>query len=120
VAENDTAMGKVVPPDGLTGNMKVAVPPGWTDCEEPLPLVVRVKSSIVSPTAVLVTEVKLLSPLYSAVMECEPTANVVMLKDAIPAFSDAEPSGVLPSEKVTEPVGVVSEEEAVAVKVAAL
>src|ERR1017187_10275713 len=43
-AENVTAAGNVVPPDGLSGNVKVAVPPGATVCDEPLPPTVRVKS----------------------------------------------------------------------------
>ena len=99
--------------------MYVAVPPGCTVCDEPLPPLVKVKSSTVSPTAVLDAEVKFPSPPYSAVMECAPTVRVEMLKVAAPPLRLAVPSVVPPSENVTEPVGVLAEDETVAVRVTA-
>ena len=44
VAENVTAAGNVVPPEGLSGRVKDAVPPGWIVCDAPPPPVVKVKS----------------------------------------------------------------------------
>jgi hypothetical protein len=43
-AENVTAAGNVVPPDGLSGRVNVAVPPGETVSDDPLPPTVKVKS----------------------------------------------------------------------------
>src|SRR5258707_872646 len=52
------------------------------------------------------------SPLYTAVMQCVPLASAAVVKVAcIPArvpLSDAVPSTVLPSRKVTVPVGVAA------------
>jgi hypothetical protein len=78
---------------------------------------VRVKSSTASLTAVLDTEVKFGSPLYVAVMECDPTERVEVVRVALPPLRFAVPSVVPLSENVTEPVGVLTEEETVAVSV---
>jgi len=76
-----------------------------------------VKSSTVSATAVLDTEVKLPSPPYAAVMECDPTERVEMVRVVMPPDRCAVPNAVPPSENVTEPVGVLTEEETAAVNV---
>ena len=68
-------------------------------------------------TAVLLTVLKFPSPPYTAVMECEPTATVEIVRVAVPEVRLAAPRGVPPSEKVTEPVGVLTEEETVALSV---
>ena len=48
----------------------------------------------------------LLSPLYIALMECEPTARVLVLHCAVPPLNaTAEQMAVVPSSKVTVPVG---------------
>jgi hypothetical protein len=49
---------------------------------------------------------KLLSPLYTAVIECEATLNELVLKVAEPALSAFVASEVAPSLNVTVPVGV--------------
>lgn len=67
-------------------------------------------ATVVPPTSsMLGTEVlarKLaLSPLYSAVIEWLPTVNEEVEMLAAPALNGAVPSGVVPSRKVTEPIG---------------
>jgi hypothetical protein len=67
------------------GSKNDAVPPGSTDCVAPLPVlalpslpvltVPSVMEIIDSAKALLVTETKLLSPAYFAVIECVPTAS---------------------------------------------
>src|ERR1700682_2914075 len=49
---------------------------------------------------------KFASPPYTAVSECEPTASVDILKVAFPPLSVAVPRFVVPSLKLTGPVGV--------------
>jgi hypothetical protein len=61
-AEKVTAAGKVVPPDGLIGNVYVAVPPGATVCVVVPPVAERVKSSTVTATTALLMELKFPSP----------------------------------------------------------
>lgn len=57
-------------------------------------------------------------PLYAAVMECEATARVEVVKVAWPAPSSVEvPSVVVPSLNVTVPEGTPPLELTVAVKV---
>jgi hypothetical protein len=63
---------------------------------------------------------KLLSPLYLAVMEWLPTDRLDVVNEAIlPVPSVDVPSETLPSRKVTVPVGVPGEPVTVAVKVTA-
>ena len=88
-----------------------------TVCDE-LPMMDKVKSCTASETAELVSVVKLLSPLYWAVIECVPAARLDVAKVATPDDRvTAVPSAVVPSLKVTVPVGVLTEEDTVAVKV---
>jgi hypothetical protein len=62
---------------------------------------------MVCVTAGELLAVKLESPLYAAVMECVPTVSIEIVKVAVlPAFSVPVPSVVLPSRKLTLPVGV--------------
>jgi hypothetical protein len=49
----------------------------------------------------------LLSPLYDAVIECVPALREEVVSVAWPPLNvTAEPRAVVPSKKVTEPVGV--------------
>ena len=57
----------------------------------------------------------LASPLYTAVMECAPTANVDTASDAEPLATVAMPSAVAPSRNCTVPAPVAG--DSVAVKV---
>jgi hypothetical protein len=64
-------------------------------------------SVMVSVTAAEVLPAKFALPLYLAVIECAPTASVDVVKVATPLpFSVPVPSVVVPSRKVTVPVGV--------------
>jgi hypothetical protein len=54
------------------------------------------------------------------VIECVPAVRVEIVSVAMPALRFAVPSAVPPSEKTTEPVGILTGEEAVAVKVTTL
>ncbi len=114
-----TAEGKVLPPEGVIGRVKVAVAPGCTFCEAPVPVGASVKSSTTSLNAVLVKELKLVSPLYAAVRECDPAARVEMASVAMPALRFDVPIVVVPSEKTTDPLGVPAEDVTVAVRVTA-
>src|SRR5438132_6530541 len=50
----------------------------------------------------------MLSPRYLAVIECVPTARIAVVKVALLVLSNGpEPSGVVPSAKLTKPPGVV-------------
>src|ERR1700683_1825264 len=72
-----------------------------------LTLVLVPSSPSVWLTADDVLPVKSLSPPYTTVIECVPTEREEMLKLATPEpFSVAVPSTVVPSSKVTVPVGV--------------
>lgn len=53
-----------------------------------------------------VLAVKLESPLYLALMECEPSERLERVSCADPPVKLIEPSEVPPSKKVTLPVGV--------------
>ena len=58
-------------------------------------------------TAVEVLVVKSVSPTYTAVIECVPTDRLLVLKVATPEeFSVPVPIELLPSRKLTVPVGV--------------
>jgi hypothetical protein len=80
---------------------------------------VRLKSTISRLVAVLVSVKKLLSPEYTAVIECVATDSEFVVSVAMPEVSGTEPSGVVPSRNVTLPVGVDTVEETVAVSVTA-
>jgi hypothetical protein len=61
---------------------------------------------IVTGTAAEVDGALPASPAYAAVRECEPTARAVVLKVAVPVVSRVPlPSELVPSRKLTEPVG---------------
>ncbi len=90
--------------EGLADDVRlVVVEAAFTDCVK----------------AVDVLPLKLLSPLYSAVMECEPTASDAVVKVAWAEASNvAVPRVEDPSLNVTVPVGVPLDKElTVAVKV---
>ena len=61
---------------------------------------------IVSINALEVLAVKFASPLYFAVMECEPTARVEIVNCALLLESVAEPKELAPSRKVIVPVAL--------------
>jgi len=62
---------------------------------------------MVSATAADVLAAKLESPPYAAVIECDPTVSVDVVKVATPwLFNVPVPGAVVPSRKVTVPVGV--------------
>jgi len=103
-SEKVTAPVGVPPVDGLTAAVKV------TDCPEtegfaeeltvvetlPLPLVVEATVTVcVRPVDVL--PLKLPSPLYCAVMECEATDNALVVKEAWPLLRALEPRILTPS-----------------------
>jgi hypothetical protein len=64
-----------------------------------------------------VLELKLLSPPYSAVIECEPTDKEEVVKAATPPVRDPVPNVTVPSLNVTVPVGVPPVPDTLAVKV---
>ena len=66
------------------------------------------------------TELKFASPPYPAVIVCVPATRVEMFSVAMPPLRLAVPTVVAPSEKTTEPVGVLTVEETVAVRVTTL
>jgi hypothetical protein len=79
---------------------------------------VRLKSCTIWSSALLDAVVKFVSPEYTSVMECEPTARVEIASVAIPLeLTVPVPRGVVPSRKVTVPVGVLTVEFTVAVSV---
>jgi hypothetical protein len=57
-------------------------------------------------TVLLVLVVKFVSPPYTAVIECGPTASALVLNVATPPLSVPVPIVVRPSLNVTVPVGV--------------
>ena len=60
---------------------------------------------------------KLPSPAYTAEMGCAPTVNVVRVSIAVPVFRMEVPIWLVPSWKMTVPVGVPTAEVKVAVSV---
>ena len=81
---------------------------------------VRLKSRIDCDNAALVTATKFVSPLYIAVMEWGPSVRDEVVSVATPAESVTCPSGVVPSRKLTVPVGVPTVEIMLAVNVTAV
>jgi len=71
-------------------------------------------------TAAEVLALKLLLPLYAAVIECTPAANVLLENVATPLNSGAVPNVIAPSAKVTVPIGVPHPEVTVAVNTTVL
>jgi hypothetical protein len=57
-------------------------------------------------TVLLVLVTKLVSPAYTAVIECDPTDSALVLNVAVPPLSVPVPIVVRPSLKVTLPLGV--------------
>jgi len=68
------------------------------------------------PASVPLLESKLVSPLYSALMVWVPTVSVAVSSVATPPDRALVPRVVVPSLKVTVPVGVPAPEDTVAVK----
>src|SRR5262245_22535192 len=60
----------------------------------------------VSVSVLEVLVLKLPSPPYTAVIECEPTPNAEVLNVACPPLRVPDPSVAAPSLKVTDPLGV--------------
>jgi hypothetical protein len=89
--------------DGFKLELRVVFVPAWST--------VWVNAGEVLPLNVL-------SPLYAAVIECEPPVRLEVAKAAAPlASSTDEPSVVLPSLNVTLPVGVLDPDDVVTVTV---
>jgi len=109
------------PDGGFTESWKVAVPPGLTvaDVEPPLGGA-KLKSLMVTVTAVLVIGLKPSSPEYTAVMLCVPTASDDVVKVAVLPLTFPVPSEVVPSTNVTDPVGDPEAAVSVAVRVTGL
>ena len=70
-------------------------------------------------SAALVAAAKFVPPLYTAVIECVPTARDEVVSVATPPESVPRPRGVVPSRKLTVPVGTPAGEDTVAVSVTA-
>jgi hypothetical protein len=107
-------VGTVVFPAGpATDAVKVTLVPKVIEVADAASLVVEAVGVIVAATTVTVTAgeeevAKLESPAYEAVMECVPTAKVVMARVATPdPFNVPVPRDVVPSRNVTVPVGTV-------------
>src|SRR5215469_4239667 len=76
------------------------------------------KLAICTLTAAEEKLAKLESPLYCATRECKPPAKVSVRVATPEEFTGEVPSDVLPSVKVTVPVGIPAGEASVAVRVA--
>lgn len=107
-------IGKDVPVLGAMLREYVAEPPGSTVCAPEFP---TLKSMRVSDKALLDDPAKLAFPANMALMECWPAVSVEVLNAATPPLSAAEPSGVVPSTKLTVPVGVPAADVTLAEKV---
>ena len=68
-------------------------------------------------TVLEVLPLKFVSPLYVAVIECDPAVSNDVLKAVAPAFSMPVPIEAVPSKNVTVPVGVPPVPVTVAVNV---
>ena len=115
---NVIAAGSVVEFRGLTIKVYVAVLFGRT--VRVVDWNVKLKSPTVSVNAELVPVLKLLSPEYTAVIECEPELKEGTTRLATPAVTGTLPRLVVPSRKLTLPVGVAVDEDTVAVRVTAV
>jgi hypothetical protein len=90
----------------------VTDPPTAPDVGDRL-VIVGATAFTVCVSTVEVFELKELSPPYTAVMECEPTASVHVPKAAFPLLIAPVPNVVVPSINVTVPVTVVGDNVAV-------
>jgi hypothetical protein len=91
----------------VTWAVKVTLFSSSTDVELVCSATAEVLPFTVTLTAEDVLPAKFVSPLYTAVMLCDPRGSVLRVKTAAPLASNvAFPKGVLPSMKVTLPVGV--------------
>jgi hypothetical protein len=105
-----TPVGVVAPDCGETLAVKVTLCPVLIAVAEALNAVVVATRVCVTVTATgAETELEfVVLPAYDAVIDCVPAAREVVLKEAAPLpLSVAVPSAVVPSMKVTVPVGVV-------------
>jgi hypothetical protein len=103
-------VGTVLPVCGATLAVKVTLCPVLIAVAEELNAVVVATRVCVTVTATAVdTELEfVVLPAYEAVIDCVPAARALVLKEAAPlALRVAVPSAVVPSRKVTVPVGVV-------------
>jgi hypothetical protein len=119
---NVTATGKDVPLLGAMASEYTALPPAVTVCDVPpalKPLTLKLKSMTHCVSAALVAATKFVPPLYTALIECVPTARDVVVSVTTPPDSVPGPSGVVPSRKLTVPVGMPAGEDTVAVSVTA-
>ncbi len=100
-------MGVPLPGDAaLTVAVNVTVCPYTEGLTPETTDVVELSGSTVSVQAAEVLVRKLPSPLYAAVINCEPTGSALVMKVALPPLSVALPRFVMPSMNVTLPVGV--------------
>ena len=108
-------------PSTTDPSLKVTLPVTATDCGEEMVAVKLTPAPAIDGFALLASvtapacstcwlraedwlEASSASPLYAAVIECMPRASVDKLNIAVPVFTGAVPSTLLPSEKVTVPV----------------
>jgi hypothetical protein len=107
-----------IPPVPVTVAVNVT---GWPIVEglteEPSTVVVALRLFTTCVTTDDVLMAKFESPEYFAVIECDPTARVVVANVATPELSVPVPSVVTPSRNVTVPVGVPPVPDTVAVNV---
>jgi hypothetical protein len=118
-------VGVPLPVVGTTAAVRVTLPPVGTEGALALSRVVvdATDAETVKLSAEDVLALSYVSPAYAAVMECAPSASVLMVSVATPLeLSTLAPSEVVPSRKVTMPVGVFDPEAGltVAVKVTKL
>jgi hypothetical protein len=116
---NVTATGKDVPLLGAMTSEYIALPPGVVVCDEPPAIVPRLMSMTHCVSVALVDAAKFVPPLYTALIECIPTAKDEVVSVATPPESVPGPRGVVPSRKLTVPVGTPAGEDTVAVSVTA-
>src|SRR5215472_8610930 len=109
-----------LPGGGVTVRTKFATPPGTMFADVGAPCAgPMLNDEIACPRAALVAGAKLASPEYCAVMVWLPTVRAEVVYVAMPVATVPEPSWVVPSQKVTVPVGVPAGELTAAVKVTA-
>jgi hypothetical protein len=121
--------GKVVVPTGANVNLYVAESPGKISALA-APVFLFVKSCTRTVTGADVLVRKLVSPEYTAVIWCDPPDRVLIASAALPlswnpttppfVLRATLPRTVVPSRKVTVPVGVGTVDETTAVKVTGL
>jgi hypothetical protein len=92
--------------DDFTVAVKVTGFPCFEGLSEELTVLDVAAFVTVSVSTAEVLPVKFASPPYTAVIECDPTASVDVVNVALPPLSVPVPSTLVPSLKVTIPVGV--------------